>query len=169
MAGDLDLAPYAAHHAFLVDEKGGALDPHVFPPVHALLDPDAVALAHLALDVGGESEGQLVLLLELVVRGDGVLRDPDYGGLDLTEFREGVAKAAGLRGAAGGVILGIKIQHYFLAAQLGQGDLAVAVGRQGEIRRLVADLDTRRACSSGEGGGGSRIRAAAAGASTSTS
>ena len=65
----------------------------------------------------------------------------------LAVIRERVAKAAGLGGAARGVVLGIEIEHDLLALELRQRDLAVAVGRQGEIGRLVAGLDTHVALS----------------------
>src|SRR3546814_13244947 len=63
--------------ALLVDEDGGAVDAHVFAPIHALLDPGPVGLADLALQVGGEREGQAVFRFELVVGGDAVARDAD--------------------------------------------------------------------------------------------
>src|SRR5262249_57955264 len=88
-----------------------------------------------------EREGKLVLLLELVVRGDAVAGDADHRGLDLPKFGKGIAEAAGFGGAAGGVVLGIEIKHDLLPAQLRQADLAAPVGRKGEVRRLVADLD----------------------------
>src|ERR1700731_3163874 len=83
MAGHLDLVPDAAYHAILVDQEGAAVDAHVFAAIHALFDPDAVALGYLAVRVGSEDEGQRVLLLELVVRGDRVARyaDNDRAGL----------------------------------------------------------------------------------------
>src|SRR5437016_388367 len=48
MAGHLDLVPGAAHDAVLVDQEGAAVDAHVSAAIHALLDPDAAALGHLA-------------------------------------------------------------------------------------------------------------------------
>src|SRR5579883_1822630 len=172
MAGDLHLAPDAAHHALLVDEVGCTLDSHIFPAIHALLDPDAVALADFALGVGGKDERKLVLLLEFVVRGYAVLRDADDHRRHLAEFREGVAEPAGFGRAARRVVLGIEIEHDLLAAQFGERDLAVAVGRQGEIRRFLTDLDTHDSCSSAGGDcveGSSRARIAVAGASMRTS
>src|SRR5579862_3295442 len=74
VAGDFHLVPDVLDLAFLVDEESGALDAHVFAAIHALLDPDAVFLGDLAFLVRGESEGQLVFLLELVVALDAVTR-----------------------------------------------------------------------------------------------
>src|SRR5271155_1038205 len=78
MAGHFDLVPDLAHHAVLVDQKGGALDPHVFAAIHALLDPHAIGFGHLAVGVGAQDERQLVLFFELVVRGDRVARHADH-------------------------------------------------------------------------------------------
>src|SRR6185437_13710027 len=47
-----------------------------------------------------------------------------------------------------------------------EGDRAVAVGRQGEIRRLVADREAHAVFSSSIFVWGNRLRASAAGAST---
>src|SRR5262249_8458095 len=142
MAGHLDLVPDVADDALLVDQEGGPLDAHIFAAIHALLDPGAVGLADLAVLVGGKGEGELVLLLELVVAGDAVAAEADHHGVALAEAREAVAEAAGLRRAAGGVVLRIEVEDDLLPLQLRQADLAVAVGGQSEIRGLVAGLET---------------------------
>src|SRR5580700_195525 len=160
MARHPDLVPGAAYHAVLVDQKGAAVDAHVFAAVHALLDPHAIALAHLAVLVGGENERQAVLFLELVVRGDRIARHPDHRRAGLAVIGEGIAKAAGFRGAARGVVLRVEIQHHRLAAQLGQADAAVAVGGHGEIGGLVADRDAHRAASPVAGCGACAARRA---------
>src|SRR5205814_8356966 len=71
----------------------------------------------------------------------------DHRRTSLAVIGKRVSKAAGLGGAARGVVLRVEIQHHRLAAQLRQRDRAVAVGRQCEIRGLVADLDAHRAVS----------------------
>src|SRR3546814_6689247 len=83
MAGHLHLAPDTSHRAGAVDQEGRALDAHIFPAIHALLDPGAVSLADLALLVRGEGEGQVVLGLELVVLRDAVARYADPQGVDI--------------------------------------------------------------------------------------
>src|SRR3546814_19883551 len=90
----LHLAPGAAHHALLVDQEGGAVDAHVLAPVERLLHPGAIGLADLAVLVGGEGEGRLVLGLELLVPGDAILGDADDGGVDPGEVGPGVTEAA---------------------------------------------------------------------------
>src|SRR5271169_507213 len=100
MARHPDLMPDAAYGPRPVDQKGRAFDPHVFAPVHALLDPGAILLADLAADVGGEDERQAMLLLELVVRGSLVRGDPEDAGPAPAVIWERITKAAGLGGAA---------------------------------------------------------------------
>src|SRR5262249_22271819 len=77
MARHLDLVPDVAHNAVLVDQKGAAVDPHVFAAIHAFFDPDPITLGHLAGRVGSQGKRQLVLLFEFVVRGDRIAGDPD--------------------------------------------------------------------------------------------
>src|SRR5271155_476684 len=147
MAGHFDLVPDLAHHAVLVDQKGGALDPHVFAAIHALLDPHAIGFGHLAVGVGAQDERQLGLFFELVVRGDRVARHADHDGASLAVIGDRVAEAARLGGAARGVVLWIEIEDHRLAAQPRQRDRAVAVGGHREIGGLVAWLDAHRAMS----------------------
>src|ERR1700761_6575034 len=77
MARDLHLVPDLAHDAFLVDEERRTIDTHVLAAVEALLDPRPVLLADLAVLIGDEREGQLILGLELVVARDRVLAHAD--------------------------------------------------------------------------------------------
>ena len=99
-------------------------------------------LAHLAVFIGDEREGELVFRLELVVARDRVARDADDRRLHLGEVGEIVAEGAGLRRAARGVVLWIEIEHNLLALEVLERDLAAAIGRQCETRRLVANLET---------------------------
>src|SRR6187549_3543015 len=95
MARNLDLAPGAAHDAVPVNQKRAAVNAHVLAAVHAFLDPDPVMFGDLAGSVGGENERQRVLLLELVMRSDGIARHADDDGPGLAEIRERVTEAAG--------------------------------------------------------------------------
>src|SRR5262249_147281 len=78
VAGHLDLVPDAAHDPALLPEEGPAVHPPLFAAVPAFLDPLGVAFDDLAVAVGAEGEGQLVLGLELVMRGDRILGDADH-------------------------------------------------------------------------------------------
>src|SRR5216683_1329648 len=144
MAGHLHLVPDLGHGAGLVDQEGGALDAHVLAAVEALLDPGAVLRADLAVLVRHQREGEPVLLLELVVLLHAVLGDADHRSLDLGEVGQGIAKAAGLGGAARRVVLGIEVEHHRLAAQVRQFQLLAAVGGGGEIRCFLAFFDTHK-------------------------
>src|SRR5882757_1006881 len=141
MARHLHLVPDLGDGAGLVDQEGGALDAHVLAAIEALLDPGSVLLADLAVLVGHQREGEAVLLLELVVLLHAVLGDADHLGLDLGEVGQGVAKAAGFGGAARGVVLGIKVEHDRLAAQVRQFQLLAAVGGGSEVRCFLPFCD----------------------------
>src|SRR6266568_3586829 len=52
MAGHFDLAPDAGDFAGAVDQQRRAFNAHVFTPIHAFLDPDAIGLEHLLGLVG---------------------------------------------------------------------------------------------------------------------
>src|SRR6516162_4066036 len=147
MTGHPDLVPDSAYGPRSVDQKGGPLDAHVFAPIHALLDPGAVLLTDLAFAVGGEDERQPVLFLEFVVRGDRILGNADYDGVGSAVIRKRIAKAAGLSGAARSVVLRIEIQHDLFAGEFGERNATIAVGRQGEIGGLSAEIDTHDALS----------------------
>src|SRR5205823_541022 len=139
-----DLAPSAADGPLLVDQERAALDAYILASVHAFLDPDAVFLADVRARIGRKNERELVLLLELVVRCDRILRDPDHHRPRPAVIRESVAKSARFRSAARGVVLRVKIEDDVFALELGQGHAAVAVGGQSEIRGFFTDLDTHR-------------------------
>src|SRR3990172_7698621 len=67
MARHLHLAPEPTNNTLAVDQEGRALDAHVRLAVHALLRPDAIGFADLAVLVGSKGEGKLVLRLEFVM------------------------------------------------------------------------------------------------------
>ena len=63
---------------------------------------------------------------ETLVRGAIVRGDPEYDDIHRTELRPEVAEAAGLFGASRGIILGVKVDDYVLASEVGEGDGVVA-------------------------------------------
>src|SRR5246127_1909234 len=115
MARHPDFVPNAAHGALPVDQEGAALDAHILAAIHALFDPDAVFFADIGARIGSEDERELMLLLELVMRSDRVLRDPDNHRSRAAIVCERVAKPACFSGAAGGIVLGIEIEDDFFA------------------------------------------------------
>ena len=67
MAFDPDLAPDAGDAAVAADQERRSLDAHIVAAIHRFLDPQLIGLDHLALLVGGEVDGEIVLGLEFVV------------------------------------------------------------------------------------------------------
>ena len=63
----------------LADQEGRALDPHVGPPVHAPLHPDAVRLGHGVVRVGQQREAEAVLGVEGGLALRRVRADADHG------------------------------------------------------------------------------------------
>src|SRR4051812_39282138 len=55
-----------------IDDERRAKDPHVLPPEHGLLAPDAVRVGNLVIGVSHEREWQAELLLEFLMRFDAV-------------------------------------------------------------------------------------------------
>ena len=137
MAGHLHLPPDAPHGADPVDEVGHPFDAHVFAAVHALFDPGAVALDHVVVLGRREQGAQAVFGLELLMAGGGVLgdaHDDRAGGREVIGRR---GEALGFGRAAGGVVLGIEIDHHRLALERNERDPPV-IGRQIKLGRLVA-------------------------------
>ncbi len=62
--------PKVRTHAVFVDQKGGALDALVLPPVQVALAPDAVGLQNRMLWIGDEREGEFVFVGKFLVRGN---------------------------------------------------------------------------------------------------
>ena len=106
--------------AFFVDDEGGAGGAHVSTAVHRLLLPHAVGFVDGLVFVGQQREGQFVLVGKLVVRLHGVAADADHFVTGLLQFRIVVAQVTGLGRAAGSIILGVEVEHYFLALEVGK-------------------------------------------------
>src|SRR4029079_1120119 len=62
MARHFHLPPDPAKDAVPVDQEGGALDTHIFAAIHALLRPNPIGLAYLAVFVRREREGRYFVL-----------------------------------------------------------------------------------------------------------
>ena len=95
-----------------VDEEGRALDAHVLPAVHRLLDPDPEALDHRRRSRRrGAASPRPCLSRNLLVALHAVLRDADDGRVRRLELRQPGGEAERLGGAARGVVLGIEVEH----------------------------------------------------------
>jgi hypothetical protein len=136
MALRFDLGPDFADAAVLPDEERAAFDPHL----SVLLFQDAVGFGHFPVLVGKQVEGQVLFLLETLLRFRGVGRNPQYLGVPVFKLRDIPAKLAGLGGSAGRVGLREKVQHYVLAAKIGETHGFPVLGRDFEIRRAIAFL-----------------------------
>ncbi len=73
-----------------------------------------------------------------------VLGNADHDRADRVEIGLRLGEALGLAGAAGGVVLGIEIQHHDPLAQSGEADVAAVVAGQAELGRLIAGLQGGR-------------------------
>src|SRR5580765_1387802 len=137
MLARFDLEPDLFDAAIRADQEGDAMGAEVFSAEEKFFTPDAVGLDDLLVLVRKESEGEFEFLHELLVRLDRVRTDAEYHGALFGEVRKMIAEGAGFLGAAGGVILGIKIHDDVPAFIIGQGDLASVLGSSGKIRGLV--------------------------------
>ena len=122
----------------LVDQEGGADHPHADLAVQLFLLPDPVGPDGLQIGIGEQHKGQTELLGEFGVGGRAVLADADDHGVFGRKVRKGLRKGAGLPGAAGRVVLGIKVQHHFFAEKIGERDLVPLLVLQGKPRSLHA-------------------------------
>jgi hypothetical protein len=122
------------------DEIGGAFDAFDELAVHVLGLDEVVAVDELHVGVGQEVVGQVVLVLELLLVLDGVAGDAEDDDALLLEFLEGVAEAAGLDGAAGGVGAGVEEEDYGLGFEVGEGDFFAVLILEGEVFYFVVYL-----------------------------
>src|SRR3954462_6029893 len=115
-----------------VDDERRAVHAHVGLAVHRLLAPGPVLLGDRVVGVREQREVEVLLVVELADRLDGVGRhaeDADARGLVVGAV---VANAARLRRAAGGVRLGIEVEDDGRAAQVAEAHgVAVVVGARG--------------------------------------
>jgi len=98
-----------------VDEEGAALDALHLLAVHDLVLDDAEHVAELFLGVRDQLERQLEVLLEAVVRRHVVARDPEQHRAGPDEFLVMIAELHCLRGATGGIVLGVEVEDDDLA------------------------------------------------------
>ena len=124
MARHLDLAPASGNASCLVDQERRALDAHVLAAVHRLLDPHAVGVSDRLVVVGGETHSEVVLFAELLVAFDAVGRYADHLDAGLAKIGCEPGEILGFHRAAGGVVLGIEIEHDRLAFEAQELDLA---------------------------------------------
>ena len=91
---------------------------------------------------GSASEvvGEVVLVFEFLLVFDGVAGDAEDDDAGLLEFFEGVAEAAGLDGAAGGVGAGVEEEDYGGVFVVGEVDGLAVLVLEGEVFYDVVGL-----------------------------
>src|SRR5262245_49315668 len=137
--GRLELrVEHVPHHALAIDDEGHP------PGEEAECRRHAVLLAHRAAPVGEQEERQLVLGGEFLVRRLAVGADPDHLGAGVLQVLVLVTEGTGFLGAPRRVVLRVEVEDDgLLAAVVGQPDRATVPIRKGEIRRAIADVDSR--------------------------
>src|SRR5579859_7417039 len=133
-------------HALLVDKKGRAVQPHIFPPIQLLLPPHPILVDDLVIGVGDKRKGQPEFLPEFLVALLIVGAYTDDREPFLLQQGEIVAEVAGLHRAGGSIILGIEVKRHFLSLMIGQRDLVAGGILPGKDRGLVSFLQMRHRC-----------------------
>lgn len=105
----VDFLDDALEGAILIEDKRAAEGAEGGFPVHFLFAPGAEGLEHFGRGVGEQAEGELVPGAETVVGFGAVLAHADDVVACGGQLRIIVPEAAGLGGAAGGVVLGVEV------------------------------------------------------------
>src|SRR5580765_5269174 len=92
--------------------------------------PHAIGLEHFMSLIRTQRNLEIVLGLESVLRFDRVRRYAEHGRVGLGKNCAELRKSNGFPGAAGGIGPRIEKKHEFTAAEVGQRDLAAAIGRE---------------------------------------
>ena len=136
----IDLVDDALEDTFGVEDEGLAERTHADLAVILLLTPSAKSLKHGGGGIAEERERQIELLLELDMRGLGILAHA----IDLIAPGEErvviVADIARLGGAAGCGILGVEIDDGGAAEQILVGNHPALFVCRAESRHLVSNL-----------------------------
>jgi hypothetical protein len=99
-----DFGKHLLDDAVLADQVGRAQDAHVFLPHHLLLTPHAIGFTDLVVSIRQQGVRQVILLLELQVRGGRISADTQDDNTGLLVGGVIIAQAAGLGGASGTVL-----------------------------------------------------------------
>lgn len=121
MALHLDLAPFAGEPPLLVDQEGGAHDPHVLAAKHLLQLPHPEQLAYLMLFISKKQIGQAMLIDKFGMGFQRIGTDADDDRPRFLQCAVVIAEAAGLLSARGRHIFRIKKQHDLASAKVAQG------------------------------------------------
>ena len=139
MARHFHPAPFGRQPSPLVDDEGAALDAADLSPVQELVLHHAEGLAGGLVGVGQELEWKLLLGLEPLMRFQRVARDAIDVDAGAAELAVQVAKVAALRGAAGGVVLGVEVEDQAFAALVFEPERAAAGAGKTEVGDRLAE------------------------------
>jgi hypothetical protein len=122
------------------DDEGGAGDSPDFLAIHVLLLHDAKLIADLFVYICKEWVREAVFLLEVALGFGCVAADAEDDGAGGLEFGEGVAEAASLNGAAGGVGPGVKEEDDGFAGEVGEVDGVLRIVLESEVGYFFVQL-----------------------------
>ena len=129
--------------ALLINNKGSANGAHGLLAIHILLTPGAHRLQELVVDVSNQGERQLMLLLELHMRGGRVLAHANHLIALALQLILMVAQTASLSGAPARIVLRIEIQHQLTALIITQTDVTSLFVLAQNLGRLVSNVHVR--------------------------
>jgi hypothetical protein len=90
--------------------------------------------------IGQQREGQAELLLKLLLRCSGILRNAEQDHACFPDGRVAVTKAASFFSAAGRVGFGIEIEHHRFAPKIFQGNLFAVLVRRTKVWGFIIDF-----------------------------
>lgn len=62
-----DFWPHFLNYALRINQKGCALNSHIFAAIQTLLDPDTIIFRHTPFQIGPEDDFEIVFGLEIVM------------------------------------------------------------------------------------------------------
>ena len=140
MAFGFDLAEDVGDLAVVADEERCALDAHDLLAVHVLLFDHAEGVADLLVGVGEQSEGEIVLLLELLLGFGFIGGDAENDEAGLLEFCVRVAEPARFNRSTGSVCFGVEEQHHVLSLELLERNAVAVLVREAKIKCFAVDV-----------------------------
>ena len=123
------LQKYFANNAFFIQHKGGSVHAHVFMAKHLLFAPNAVLMQYFMRGIGDKRKGKAEFFFELFVLFTVIGANANYGKAMLCKQCKVVSKIAGLYGAGGRIIFGIKVDDYLASFKIAECNaFAILIG-----------------------------------------
>ncbi len=141
MALGFDVVDRLANDAGLVDDEGGTEYAHTLLAVLFLLPPDIVGGTDLTVGIRQQRNRETVFIAKRGMAHAVVTADPDDLSVEGGKIIHQVRQLHRLDGTAGGIVLGIEVEHQIVAAEKSFRIHSMHVGiRQLERRGLVTRL-----------------------------